>query len=263
MSNAGVGDDIRNLSAGRRDDGHARRERLDQHPAELLAPARGRLARRAQHVHRVQIRRHVVMLRGRHDANPIAVTTAPGRKSVLQRARAHEQRAPRCLQAIENRRQQREALFRNEAAEKADDRRPVGPSEACPRRGPPGRIGPELDQVHARRNDRDSSRTGLVRPYEDSFPFFAREHVGDGPAEGDDPVCTVHRIALEPVERRRIALRDVLECREHERDFRRDLPRDLMSRGDVRFLPAVHQIPGLGEQRRQLAAVTHEVDPAR
>ncbi len=228
----GVADHVWNLAAVRGEDRHAARERLDQHPSELLAPLRCRLTRRAQHIHRVEVRRHLVVRDGRMDADAVAVLPAPRASVGLERTGAEEEGAPRHMQTVQRRHQARDSFFLDEAADESHDRNVVVPAELLSNPIARGRVPPEMIDVDARRNGARPSR-----------PSALVEHRARRLAVRDHAVSPSERVALHPPERRRIALRDVLKRRVHERNARGGRVRDLRRRGDVRFLPHVHEIP--------------------
>ncbi len=192
------------------------------------------------------------MLDGCLDPHTVAVAPAPGAKLRLERAGSDEQRPPGRLDSIEDLGQEQAPLLRHEPAEVADDGCALGPPVSMKHRGAGTRIRCEARDVDTRRDHAD--RCADWRPRADDI-----EH---RPAERDDPARPSHGVALDPAERGRVMLRDVLERREHERDGARRRERHLCGGGDIRLFPAVDEIPGLTQQLRELASVQHEVDRA-
>ena len=92
--------------------------------------------------------------------------------------------------------------------------------------------------------------------------WLAFQHLVDPMAPGDPAARPTHRVAFNPVERRRVPLGDVLGREVHERHAARRQPRHLATSQDVRFLPTVHQIPGTAENLTQATFVQHQVDVA-
>src|SRR5262249_21064507 len=121
-----------------------------------------------------------------------------------------EQCSPRRLQSIERLQQQSDAFFPNEAADEADDRRVAGPAVAGARAFTLLRVGTETLDVDTWRYRASGLR-----------PSPGVEDVARRLAERDQPVGPAHRRSLDPVERRRVSLDDVLERREHERHTER------------------------------------------
>ena len=144
-----------------------------------------------------------------------------------------------------------EPFFGHEPADEPDDRRTRGPSQRLARALARLAIGPEMVHVDAGRN----------RPRR-LLPSALVEHAPRGVPECDQAVGAPHRRSLDPVERRQIALDDVLERREHERVAQPRRARNLRGRCDVRLLPAVDDVPWFLQQLHQLAAVQHHVDAA-
>ena len=126
---ARVADDVRDLAAAAGEDRHAARHGLDQHPAELLAPPRRRLARRAQQIHRVQMLGHLVVRHASQDAHASGMGVGKRRQVVGHRSAADEQGAPRFANAAERLHQDVQAFRGHEPPEESHDRRIVAPSE--------------------------------------------------------------------------------------------------------------------------------------
>src|SRR5204863_5278739 len=120
---------------------HSAGKRFNQHPPELLAPFRGGLTRRGEHVHRIQPLRHVIVPYGCFDDDTIAVPTAPASQICLERARSDEESAPRHSLPIEYLEEKLQALLTDEATEKPDDRHIVRPAELCSDSPTRGRVG--------------------------------------------------------------------------------------------------------------------------
>ena len=147
-----------------RDHRDTRRECLDQHPAELLTPLPGRLARRAQHIHRVQIRRHssccaVVTTRTRSPWRPaqavIAASSGPvptnsARQGAVMRSSAVMSSSM--------------PFSGTNRPRKPTTGMPVLPAEAIQRGRPAGVVRSKPLEVDTWRNDRDADRQIGARP---------------------------------------------------------------------------------------------------
>src|SRR4051812_42883387 len=82
----------------------------------------------------------------------------------------------------------------------------------------------------------------------------------DGLAERDPPRGPAHGSAFDPIERRGVTLRDVLERGVNQGSRSRRPPRNLSAGEDERFFPGVDAVPAITQEGAELAAIEEGVD---
>ena len=169
------------------------------------------------------------------------------------RATANKKRSPAPTGPFERAHQYLDSLLRHEPAEKADHRHVVGPTQPSSYYSADGSVRPEAVHIDAGRDD-PRGTGGIER--------LRSVRLVHGLAERDPAGGSAHHATLKQTERGRILLDDVLEGRWHDAGSERRRRRHLRARGDVRFLPDVHDIPRTSEQRVEASLVAAQMRTA-